>query len=184
MNVLPYKGVFPRLGRGVLIAGGAWVIGDVEIGDGSSVWFNSVVRGDVNFIRIGCDTNIQDNSALHGTPEKFPVILGDRVSIGHRVVLHGCVVEDECLIGMGAVVMDGTIVGKGSLVAAGSVLTPGTTVPPGSLVMGSPAQVKRPLNDAERQRMVKTMSNYRLLTVDYLNAGLPDDEKKIKGFLG
>lgn len=184
MNVLPYRGIFPKLGEGVLIAGGAWVIGDVEIGDRSSVWFNSVVRGDENYIRIGCDTNVQDNCTLHGTPEKYPLIIGDRVTIGHQAVVHGCVVEDECLIGMGAIVMDGSRIGKGSLVAAGAILTPGFTAPACSLIMGAPAQIKRPLNDAERQRMVTSMSNYRLLTAEYLNAGLPDDERKIKGFLG
>lgn len=184
MNILPYRGVFPKLGEGVLITLGAWVIGDVEIGDRSSIWFNSVVRGDENYIRIGSDTNVQDNCTLHGTPEKYPLIVGSRVTIGHRAVVHGCVVEDDCLIGMGAIVMDGATIGKGSLVAAGSILTPGFTAPPCSLIMGAPAQVKRPLDDVERERMVRSMSNYRQLTAEYLNAGASDDDRRIKGFLG
>jgi carbonic anhydrase/acetyltransferase-like protein (isoleucine patch superfamily) len=184
MNVLPYKDFLPKLGKDVLITRGAWVIGEVEIGDRSSVWFNSVVRGDENYIKIGCDSNIQDNCTLHGTPEKYPLIIGDRVTVGHGAILHGCIIEDDCLIGMGAIVMDGSTIGKGSLVAAGAILTPGTTVPPGSLVMGAPAQVKRPLNDAERQRMIMSMTNYGQLTADYRGAEPTEDEKRVRGFLG
>lgn len=184
MNVLPYRGVFPKLAENVFIAPGAWVIGDVEIGEGSGIWFNTVVRGDEHYIRIGRGTNVQDNCTLHVTPEKFPLIIGDRVTIGHRAIVHGSVIEDDCLIGMGAIILDGCKVGKGSLVGAGSLLTPGFVVPPGSLVLGSPAQVKKSLGDADHQRMAQSVAHYRQLALDYRTEGMPDEEKKIMGFLG
>lgn len=183
-GILPYKGVFPQLGRDVFIAPGAWVIGDVEIGDGTSIWFNTVVRGDVNFIRIGCETNIQDNVTLHVTGKKFPLFIGNRVTVGHQAVVHGCVVEDECLIGMGAIVLDGARIGKGSLVAAGAVVSPGTEVPPGSVVMGIPAEVKKTLGEEEKERIRETAAHYVKLARRYMEEGSCSGERPIKGFLG
>jgi gamma-carbonic anhydrase len=183
-GLLPYKGLFPQLGEEVFIAPGAWLIGDVVIGNGSSVWFNTLVRGDMHFIRIGLETNIQDNSTLHVTGDKFPLVIGDRVTVGHRAIVHGCVVEDDCMIGMGSIVMDGARIGAGSLVGAGAVVTPGTVVPPGSLVLGTPAKVARPVNDRERRLIVDAAVHYRGLARDYLAVNWDQDAKRIKGFLG
>ena len=183
-GILPYKGVFPTLGRDVFIAPGAWVIGDVEIGDGTSIWFNTVVRGDVNFIRIGCETNIQDNVTLHVTGKKFPLFIGNRVTVGHQAVVHGCIVEDECLIGMGAVVLDGARIGTGSIVAAGAVVRPGTQVPPGSVVMGIPAEVKKTLTEEEKERIRETAVHYMKLARRYMEEENRSGERPIQGFLG
>jgi carbonic anhydrase/acetyltransferase-like protein (isoleucine patch superfamily) len=132
--IIPFRGITPVLGRNVYIAPTAVIIGDVRIGDDSSIWFGTVVRGDVNSIVIGARTNVQDNSTLHVVTDAFPLIIGDEVTVGHNVVLHGCTVEDRCLVGIGAVVLDGVKIGTGSVVAAGSVVTQGTEVPGHSLV--------------------------------------------------
>jgi carbonic anhydrase/acetyltransferase-like protein (isoleucine patch superfamily) len=147
--LVEYKGKLPKLGERVFIAGGAYIIGDVEIGDHSSVWFNSVVRGDVDYIRIGRHTNIQDGSVCHVMKDEFPLILGDYVTIGHAATLHGCVVESHCLIGMRATILNSARIGERSIVAAGALITEGTIIPPRSLVMGMPAKVKRLLTDGE-----------------------------------
>jgi carbonic anhydrase/acetyltransferase-like protein (isoleucine patch superfamily) len=139
-----YRGVPPNCHPTVFVAEGAFVIGDVEIGEDSSVWFNSVVRGDVNRIRIGRRTNIQDNCTLHVT-SAHPVTVGDSVTFGHGVVAHGCTIEDFALIGIGAVVLDGAVVGRGSVIGAGAVVAPATIVPPHSLVLGVPGKVARTL---------------------------------------
>jgi len=183
-GVLPYKGIFPKIEENVLIAPGAWVIGDVVIGSGSSIWFNTIVRGDVHYIRIGSEVNVQDSSVLHVTAGKFPLEIGDRVTIGHRVVVHGCIVEEDCLLGMGALILDGARIGKGSLVAAGSVVTPGFVVPPDSLVMGAPAVVKRKVDEDERRLIQESVSHYLELAREYLYPSLLDNAPKIRGFLG
>ncbi len=144
-----YGGVRPRLGEGVFIAPGAHVIGDVEIGDHSSIWFNTVVRGDVDSIRIGRRTNIQDGSICHVMMNECPLVVGDSVTAGHGVILHGCTVESHCLIGMGATIMNNVRVGEGSIVAAGALLTENTHIDPRSLVMGAPARVEREVTDEE-----------------------------------
>ena len=184
MGVLPYKNIYPDLGEQVFIAPGAWVIGDVVIGDRSSIWFNTVVRGDVHYIRIGSETNVQDNSILHVTGDKFPLEIGSRVTIGHRAIVHGCIIEDECLIGMGAIVLDGARIGRGSLIAAGSVVAPGTDIPPDSLVMGIPAAMKKNVGEAERVLISNSKEHYLQLSADYMNPLLLDEKKKVKGFLG
>ncbi len=135
-------------------------MGDVVIGRESSVWFNVVIRGDVNFIRIGDRTNIQDGTVIHVSRETHPTILGDEVTVGHNVTLHGCTVGARCLVGIGAVILDGAELGEESMVAAGSVVSPGTIVPPRSLVMGAPARVKRTLTDAEVQGLKRSAENY------------------------
>ncbi|MGH9947814.1 MAG: gamma carbonic anhydrase family protein, partial [Pyrinomonadaceae bacterium] len=146
------------------------VIGDVEIGKDASVWFGSVVRGDVNHIRIGARTNIQDMTMIHVDSGMHPTILEEEITVGHRVTLHGCYVERGCLIGIGAILLDGVRVGANSLVAAGSLLTPGTQIPPRSLVMGSPAKVKRELTDEELARLDRSWRNYVELKAVYLSS--------------
>lgn len=183
-NILPYNNIYPKLGEEVFIAPGAWVVGDVVIGDKSSVWFNAVVRGDEHYIRIGSETNVQDHAMLHGTPTEFPLEVGNRVTIGHGAIVHGCVVEDECMIGMRAIVMDGARIGTGSLIAAGSLVPQGLVVPPGSLVVGSPAKVVKSLDEAARKRMLRSYTNYLQLIAIYQAASPLDDGKKVKGFLG
>jgi len=155
-----YKGKWPRLGEGVFIEDSAQVIGDVEIGANSSIWFNAVVRGDVHFIRIGDRTNVQDNSTLHVTKDTYPLIIGNDITIGHNVVLHGCTVRDRCLIGMGAIVLDNAEIGEDSIVGAGALVTEGMKIPPGSLVLGIPAKVVRGLKPEEKARILKSAQNY------------------------
>jgi carbonic anhydrase/acetyltransferase-like protein (isoleucine patch superfamily) len=183
-NLLPYKNIYPKLEEGVYVAPNAWIIGDVVIGKRSSVWFGTVVRGDEHYIRIGSETNVQDHAVLHGTPPDFPLEIGDRVTIGHGAIVHGCVVEDECMIGMGAIVMDGAKVGKGSLIAAGALVTQGSVVPQGSLVMGSPGKIVKTLTEEERRRMLQSVSNYLTLISDYQEASGYSHARKVKGFLG
>lgn len=168
-GLLPYKGVLPVLGKDVFVAPGAWIIGDVTIGDRSSVWFNTTVRGDVHYIRIGSETNIQDNCTLHATEGKFPLEMGSRITVGHRAIVHGCVVEDDCLIGMGAVIMDGAKIGQGSLIAAGALITPGSVIPPGSLVMGVPGVVHKSIGENERRLIRESAMHYLQLASTYLH---------------
>jgi carbonic anhydrase/acetyltransferase-like protein (isoleucine patch superfamily) len=158
--IRPFRDKFPDVHPSAFIADSADVIGDVIIGEESSVWFNSVVRGDVFYIRIGNRTNIQDGSVIHVTNGRLATILDDEVTVGHNVTLHGCCIERGCLIGIGSIVMDEVRIGERSLVAAGSLLTPGTTIPPRSLVMGSPARVKRPLTDDEVAGLDYFWKNY------------------------
>lgn len=159
-TILPFRGVRPRLHDSVFLAEGARVIGDVEIGADSSVWFNAVVRGDVCPIRIGERTNVQDNVTLHVTHDTGPLRIGDRVTIGHGAVLHACTVKERVLIGMGAVLLDDCVLEPHTLVAAGSLVRTGFTAPSGMLVAGVPARVKRPLTDAERRTLDESPDNY------------------------
>lgn len=155
-----YKGILPKVEQSAYIDPSAQVIGDVTIGARSSVWCNATLRGDVNRIVLGEETNIQDNSVLHGELDMYPVILGDRVTVGHMVTLHGCVVEDDCLIGIGAIVLNGARVGRGSVVAAGALVPEGMQIPPESLVMGMPAKIKRPVNEEEKARFRENAQRY------------------------
>jgi carbonic anhydrase/acetyltransferase-like protein (isoleucine patch superfamily) len=157
----------PKIHETAFVAENAVIIGDVEIGEDSSVWFGSVLRGDVNFIRIGARTNIQDASVIHVSGKTHPTVLEDEVTLGHRVTLHGCYVETNCLIGIGAIVLDGARISRNSLVAAGSLVTPNTVIPPRSLVMGSPAKVKRELSDEEVKDLERFWRNYVSLSLIY-----------------
>ncbi len=160
-TILGFEGHTPQLAEDVAVLHGAIIIGDVEIDAGSSIWFNAVVRGDVNFIRIGRDTNVQDGAVLHVTHDTAPLRVGHGVTIGHMAMLHGCTVEDSCLIGMQATLLDGVIVGGESLVAAGSTVLEGTIIPPRSLVAGSPAKIKRALRPDEVARLHESVTHYR-----------------------
>ena len=164
----PFKRIFPRVHDTAFVTEDAIVIGDVEIGEDASVWFGSVIRGDVNYIRIGARTNIQDMTVIHVSSNTDATVIDEEVTVGHRVVLHGCHVERGCLIGIGAILMDGVRVGAQSLVAAGTLLTPGTTIPPRSMVMGSPGRVKRGLRDDELAYLDRSWRNYVELKAHYL----------------
>lgn len=167
---LSFDGKMPVLAPDVYIARGAQVIGDLEMGAGSSVWFNAVIRGDVMPIRIGERTNIQDLSMLHTSLDIAPTIVGDDVTVGHRAVLHGCTVDNGCLIGMGAILLDGVHVGEGSLVAAGSLVPPGMKIPPHSFVIGSPARIKRSTTPEERAMFLMSAAHYASLAARYRGA--------------
>ena len=155
-----HRAGFPRVAASAFVDESAQVIGDVEIGEDSSVWMNAVLRGDVHWIRVGDRTNIQDGSVLHGMSGTHPTRLGDEVTVGHGAILHGCVVEDRCLIGMGAIVLNGVVVGSGSIVAAGTLVAEGTAIPPGSLVMGSPGRVRRATTDDEAASIRRYADHY------------------------
>lgn len=159
-KLYPYGDTFPEIGENVFIAPGAKIVGDVKIGRDSSVWYNTVIRGDVHYVRIGELTNVQDCSMLHVTNGKFPLNIGNRVTIGHSVVLHGCTLMDLCLVGMGAVVLDGAVIEEKSMVAAGAVITPGFVVPTGKLVAGVPGKVIRDLTDAEIEEFEISAERY------------------------
>lgn len=172
LKLFPYLDYFPKLGNDVFLAPGSKIIGNVEIGDDSSIWYNTVVRGDVNYIKIGSLTNVQDCSMLHVTNGKFPLNIGNKVTIGHSVTLHGCTLQDLCLIGMGAVILDGAIVEQNSIVAAGAVIRPGFVVPSGKLVAGVPGKVVRNLTQDEIIDLEKSADRYRKytqITLDSLN---------------
>ena len=145
----PFRGLLPKVDPSVYVDQSAQVIGDVHIGADSSIWMNVVIRGDVNAIRIGRRTNLQDGTVVHVMRDTHPTSIGDDVTVGHAAVLHGCTIEDRCLIGMGAMLLNGAVIGSDSIVAAGTLVTEETRIPPRSLVMGRPGAVRRPLTDAE-----------------------------------
>jgi len=162
-----YKGVLPRVAADAFVDPSAQVIGDVEIGAESSVWMNVVIRGDVNTIRIGRRTNIQDGTIVHVMRGTHPTTVGDEVTVGHGAIVHGCTIADRVLIGMGAILLNGVTVGADAIVAAGTLLPEGATVPPRSLVMGSPGKVKRALTDEEVASIRWYAENYVNYRLDY-----------------
>jgi len=163
-----FKGILPQITVSTFIAPSADIIGDVEIGEESSIWYGSVVRGDVHYIRIGLRTNIQDLSMLHVTRQTYPLIIGNEITIGHHVTLHGCTIHDRVLVGMGAVILDGAVISAGSMIGAGSIVTEGTRIPPGVLAFGAPARVKRPLTEKETAFLSQSAQNYVDLSRTYL----------------
>ena len=165
-----YKGISPQIASTAFIETSAQIIGDVHIGEHSSVWFNCVLRGDVYHIRVGESTNIQDGTVVHVTSGRFATIIGNRVTVGHGVVLHGCTIKDRSLIGIGAIILDDVTIGEESFIAAGSLVTPGTVIPPRSMVMGSPARVKREVTDEEIARIDMHWKNYIEYKNTYLQA--------------
>jgi gamma-carbonic anhydrase len=160
-NIFPYKKFIPKIAKNVFLAPGTKIIGNVEIGEFSSVWYNTVIRGDVHYIKIGSLTNIQDCSMLHVTGNRYPVNIGNKVTIGHSVNLHGCTVNDLCLIGIGAIILDGAVMEEKSVVAAGAVVTPNFIVPSGKLVAGVPAKVIRKLKQEEIEDIEKLAHKYK-----------------------
>ncbi len=169
MIVRPYEGKEPRFGARVFVAENAAVIGDVVLGDDCSVWFAATIRGDVNAIRIGARTNIQDNCTIHVTHDQWPTIVGEEVTIGHGAIVHGCTVENGALIGMGSRVLDGAVIGESALVGAGALVPEGMRVPPRTLVVGVPARVKRPLTDDELEHLEQSWKNYVAYKEKYLS---------------
>lgn len=166
--VKPYRGIVPVFGEGVFLADNVCVIGDVVLGDRVNVWYGSVIRGDVGKVRIGRDTNVQDLSCIHMTGGLSETIIGDEVSIGHAVVIHGAIIEDGALIGMGSVVMDNARIGEGAVVGAGSLVTSNTVIPAGMLAHGRPARVVRPATEVEAAQGRKTAHKY---------VGLADEQR-------
>ena len=168
MIVIPFAGKQPRFGERVFVAENVTLVGDVEIGNDCSIWFGTVLRADIDAIRIGSRTNVQDNCVFHVTGGVFPTILAEEVTVGHAAVVHGCTVKRGALIGMGSRVLDGAVVGEQALVAAGAVVSEGMIVPPRTLVAGVPAKIKRPLTDNELERLDQSWRHY----VDYKEAYL------------
>ncbi len=163
-KLFPYLEYYPEIHNSVFLASGVKVIGNVKIDEFSSVWYNTVIRGDVHYISIGKLSNIQDCSMLHVTNGRFPLNIGNRVTIGHSVTLHGCTLKDLCLIGMGAVILDGALIEKNSMVAAGAVITPGFRVPSGKLAAGVPAKIIRDLTEVEINDIAESAARYRKYT--------------------
>lgn len=169
--IIPIHGIHPKIDQAAWIAPNATVIGDVEIGAKTSIWFGTVIRGDVFAIKIGKESNIQDNCVVHCTYKKAGVTIGDRVSIGHGALIHGCEIKDNVLIGMGAILMDKCVIPKNSLVAAGSLVSEGSTFEEGMLIMGSPAKAKRKLTTDEIAFLQKSADNYKMYTTWYTGKG-------------
>lgn len=175
-NTSAYRDITPQIGMGVYIHDSASVIGDVVLGDHASVWPGTVIRGDVNHIRIGAGSNVQDLSVLHVShksswdPDGSPLIIGDNVTIGHKVILHGCTIEDECLIGMGSIVMDKVVVQKNVLLGAGSLVPEGKVLESGYLYLGSPVKKVRALTEAEIAHFMYSANHYIKLKNSYLNS--------------
>jgi carbonic anhydrase/acetyltransferase-like protein (isoleucine patch superfamily) len=155
-----YRGRMPQIAASAYVDPAAVIIGDVVLGEHSSVWPCAVIRGDVHYIRIGARSNVQDNSVLHVMRDTNPLVLGDNVTVGHSVTLHGCTIESRCLIGMGGIVLNGVVIGTGSIVAAGTLIPERTVIPPGSLVMGSPCKVRRQLTDEDQASIDRYAQNY------------------------
>lgn len=161
------KGIKPKIAQNVFLAENCAIIGDVEIGEGSSIWYNAVLRGDVHYIRIGKDCNIQDGVVIHCTYQKYPTIIKDRVSIGHSAVVHACTIESDVLIGMGAIVMDNCHIHSNSLIAAGSVVVPGTIVEPNSVYAGIPARKVKDIDPKLLETIHQTTKHYKYYVTWY-----------------
>ena len=155
-----YKGTAPSVPASCYVDDSAQIIGDVVLGEHASVWMNAVLRGDVHSIRIGAHSNVQDCSVLHGMKEQYGVFLGEYVTVGHSVTLHGCVIEDRCLIGMGSIILNGAKIGAGSIIAAGTLIPEQTVVEPGSLWMGSPGKFRRKLEEKDQESIMRYARNY------------------------
>ena len=173
-----FQGITPTIPTSCFIEDTGVVIGNVVMGEQCSVWFHAVIRGDVHYIRLGNRTNVQDLCMLHVTHGTHPLIIGNDVTIGHSVVLHGCTIKDRVLIGMGAIIMDGAMIGEDSVVGAGALVTEGTMVPPKSLILGTPAKVKRPVTDKELMWIKESSENY----VKYAGQYMAHSSKARTGF--
>ncbi len=158
--ILPVKGVYPVMGESCFLAENSTIVGDVTMGNHCSVWFNAVIRGDVNRIQIGDYSNVQDGAVIHCTYQKTETIIGNYVSIAHNAIVHGCTIEDRVLVGMGAIIMDGAYVESGSIIAAGAVVTQGMRIPSGSIYAGNPAKFLKPVSEEAAEVFMRTAMNY------------------------
>jgi len=165
--ILPYQGIYPKIDESVLLCEGSQIIGDVILEKDVSVWFNAVVRGDVNYIRVGERTNIQDGALLHNTYQKYPLIIGNDITIGHGAILHGCTVKDKVLIGMGAILLDNCVINSNSFISAGCLVKENFQVPEGVLVAGVPGKIIRELTDEEIRKIQKSAENYLMYVKNY-----------------
>lgn len=168
MSIRSYKGRLPIIDASAFIDESAQVIGDVVIGAESSVWMQTVIRGDVNYIRVGDRSNIQDGTVVHVQHDTCPTVIGDDVTVGHGAIVHGCTIHNRVLVGMGAIILNGAVVGEDCIIAAGSLITEGTVIPPRSMVMGSPGKVRRPLTDRDLAMIREFAGNYVRYRLDYL----------------
>lgn len=169
--IVSFLGKTPQVDPSAYVHTSVQIIGDVTVGPQSSLWPYAVVRGDVHYIRIGARTNVQDVVVIHVTTGRWPTIVGDDVTIGHRAVLHGCRVGDRCLIGIGAIILDGAEIGDDCIIGAGALVTPGTRIPPGHLVLGVPGRIVRPLTEAEKQANLESAAHYVAHATRYREAG-------------
>ena len=159
-GVYPYLDTFPKVGEGSFIAPGARIIGDVDISSEVGIWYNTVIRGDVNYIKIARGTNVQDNSLLHVETDLCPLIIGEYVTIGHQVILHGCTIGNRCLIGMGAIIMNDVVIGDDCIIGAGALITEKTEIPSGSVVIGRPGKVVRQVKEKEKDSLLLSAKKY------------------------
>ena len=164
-DIRPHHGKWPQIASSAYVDPASVIIGEVTIGEDSSIWPRCVVRGDVHYIRIGNRTNIQDGCILHVMRDQYPLIVGDEVTVGHSVTLHGCTIESRVLVGMGCIILNGAVIGQNSIIAAGTLITERTVIPSGSLVMGSPGKVKRALTEADQRSIAEYAARY----VEYKN---------------
>ena len=174
-TLMPYNGIVPTLGTDAYVAPNAVVIGDVVIGDRASVWFNCLLRGDGNYIRVGKETNLQDGTIIHISTRNGPTIIGERVTVGHGAIIHACTIEDDTMIGIGAIVLDKAVVERGAVVAAGAVVPPGKVIKAGEMWSGVPAQFTRPTKDSEIKFIARNATHYVELAGTYLH---PERQKR------
>ncbi len=168
MSIRPYRGRLPVIDPSAFIDDSAQIIGDVVIGAESSVWMQTVIRGDVNYIRIGARSNVQDGTIVHVQHDTHPTLIGHDVTIGHGAIVHGCTIANRVLVGMGAIILNGAQIGEDCIIAAGTLITEGTVIPPRSMVMGSPGKVRRPLTDGDLAMIREFAGNYVRYRLDYL----------------
>jgi carbonic anhydrase/acetyltransferase-like protein (isoleucine patch superfamily) len=165
--IMPFNGIRPKFGADVFVASNAVVIGDVVVGDRANIWFNCILRGDGNYIRVGAETNVQDGTIIHISTKRYPAIIGARVTIGHGAVIHACTIEDDTMIGIGAIVLDGAVVERGAIVAAGAIVPPGKRVKSGEMWSGCPAKFQRPVRPEEIAFIAENAKNYSELGAAY-----------------
>ena len=170
MGIEGFDGKMPKIADTAFVAPNATIIGDVTIGENSSVWYGCVLRGDMHYIKIGSNCSVQDNSVMHGTADKYPTVVGNNVSIGHNAIVHGCVIEDNCIIGMGSVILEGAEIGEWCIIGAGAVVPEGTKIPSNSIVMGVPAKVVKSTTEEHKARITRNWEAYVKLKEHYMKA--------------
>jgi len=174
-NIIAFRGIYPKIDASAFIAPNAMIIGDVEIGAGSGIWYNCLVRGDINIIRIGKNSNIQDGTVIHVDRKKYGAFIGDNVTVGHMCLIHACTLENNSMVGMSATVMDGAVVESGALVAAGALVPPGKIIPAGEMWAGTPARFVRKLRPSDQEMLDDIWPGYRDLADEYNKSGLGSD---------